>query len=161
MIVFIEVSPHHLCYSQMNSCHGRSICQYTFSPAGLPWWFSDKESTCQCRRYRRCQLGRFSGGGHGNPFTCSCLGTPMNRGAWWATVRGAAKSRVRVSTCIHSCFVFLTCVYSLIRNGFLRIIKSLEKRRVSDLFFSPIHPLRLRTSSTKAFQIILILTSLL
>ena len=22
----------------------------TYSPPGLPWWFSDKESTCQCRR---------------------------------------------------------------------------------------------------------------
>ena len=27
-------------------------------------------------------LGRSSGGGNGNPFQCSCLGNPMNRGAW-------------------------------------------------------------------------------
>ena len=33
-------------------------------------------------------LGRCPGGGHGNPFQCSCLGNPMNRGAWWATIRG-------------------------------------------------------------------------
>ena len=31
-------------------------------------------------------LGRFPGGGHGNPFQNSCLENPMNRGAWWATV---------------------------------------------------------------------------
>ena len=29
---------------------------------------------------------------HGNPLQCSCLETPMDRGAWWATVHGVAKS---------------------------------------------------------------------
>ena len=37
--------------------------------------------------------GRFSGEGNGNPFQYSCLGNPMNRGAWWATVNGVAKSQ--------------------------------------------------------------------
>ena len=32
--------------------------------------------------------GRSPGGGHGNPLHYSCLGNPMNRGAWWATVHG-------------------------------------------------------------------------
>ena len=32
------------------------------------------------------------GGGKGNPLQYSCLRNPMDRGAWWATVRGAAKS---------------------------------------------------------------------
>ena len=27
-------------------------------------------------------LGRCPGGGHGNPLQCSCLETPMDRGAW-------------------------------------------------------------------------------
>ena len=31
-------------------------------------------------------LGRFPGGGHGNPLQNSCLENPMDRGAWWATV---------------------------------------------------------------------------
>ena len=31
------------------------------------------------------------GGGHGNPLQYSCLGNPMDRGAWWATVHGVAK----------------------------------------------------------------------
>ena len=30
--------------------------------------------------------GRSPGEGNGNPFQCSCLGSPMDRGAWWATV---------------------------------------------------------------------------
>ena len=36
--------------------------------------------------------GRSPGGGNGNPLQYSCLGNPMNRGAWWATVYGIAKS---------------------------------------------------------------------
>ena len=37
-------------------------------------------------------LRRSPGGGHGSPLQCSCLENPVDRGAWWATVRGVAKS---------------------------------------------------------------------
>ena len=37
-------------------------------------------------------LGRFPGEGNGNPLQYSCLGNPMDRGAWWAAIRGVAKS---------------------------------------------------------------------
>ena len=37
-------------------------------------------------------LGRSSGEGNGNPLQCSCLGNHMDRGAWWATIHGVAKS---------------------------------------------------------------------
>ena len=30
--------------------------------------------------------GTSPGGGHGNPYQCSCLENPMDRGAWQATV---------------------------------------------------------------------------
>ena len=36
-------------------------------------------------------LGRFPGEGNGNPLQYSCLGNPMDRGAWWAVVHGVAK----------------------------------------------------------------------
>ena len=36
-------------------------------------------------------LGRLPGGGHGSPLQYSCLGKPMDRGAWWATVCGVAR----------------------------------------------------------------------
>ena len=36
---------------------------------------------------------RSPGGGHGYPLQYSCLGNPMDIGAWQATVRGVAKSR--------------------------------------------------------------------
>ena len=29
--------------------------------------------------------GRSPGGGNGDPLQYSCLGNPMDRGAWWAT----------------------------------------------------------------------------
>ena len=35
--------------------------------------------------------GRSLGGEHGNPLQYSCLGNPMDRGAWWATVHGVTK----------------------------------------------------------------------
>ena len=37
--------------------------------------------------------GRSPGEGNGHPLRYSCLENPMDRGAWWATVHGVAKSR--------------------------------------------------------------------
>ena len=37
-------------------------------------------------------LGRAPGDGNGNPLQYSCLGNPMDRGAWRATVHRVAKS---------------------------------------------------------------------
>ena len=36
-------------------------------------------------------LGRALGEGNGNPLQFSCLGNPMDRGAWWATVHGVER----------------------------------------------------------------------
>ena len=36
--------------------------------------------------------GRSPGGGHGNPLQYSSLGNPMDRGARWAAVHGAAEA---------------------------------------------------------------------
>ena len=62
----------------------------------LPRSLSSKESTCQSG-----DLGSIPEFGEGNgkpregnskPFQYSYLGNPMDRGAWWATVHGMAKS---------------------------------------------------------------------
>ena len=41
--------------------------------------------------------GKSPGEGDGNLIQYSCLENPTDRGAWWATVRGAAQSRTRLS----------------------------------------------------------------
>ena len=42
-------------------------------------------------------LERSPGAGNGNQLQYSCLGNPMDRGAWRATVHGVPKSRTRLS----------------------------------------------------------------
>ena len=41
-------------------------------------------------------LERSPGGGHGNLLQYSCLENPKNRGAWWDTVHGVAKSQTQL-----------------------------------------------------------------
>ena len=41
--------------------------------------------------------GRSLGEGNGNPFRYSCLGNPMDGGAWWPTVHGVAKNWTRLN----------------------------------------------------------------
>ena len=47
------------------------------------------------------------GGGNDNPLQYSCLGNPMDKGAWWATVHGVAESWTWLSkwtTATTSCY---------------------------------------------------------
>ena len=65
---------------------------------GFPGGSGGKESACNEGDLGLIPgLGRSPGGGHGNPLRCSCLENPMDRGAWWATVHGVAKSQTRLS----------------------------------------------------------------
>ena len=43
-------------------------------------------------------LGRSPGEGNGSPLQYTCLGNPLDRGAWQVTVPGVAKSWTRLST---------------------------------------------------------------
>ena len=64
----------------------------TNSDTGLPWWLSSKESDCNAVDPSSVSgSGRPPGGGKSNPLQYSCLGNPMDSGAWWAAVRWAAK----------------------------------------------------------------------
>ena len=55
-------------------------------------------------------LGRFFGGGNGNPIlSYSGLGNPMDRGAWQATLHGIAKVRHDLITKQQKYHVIKTC----------------------------------------------------
>ena len=46
-------------------------------------------------------LGRFPGAENGNTLQYSCLGTSIEKAAWWATVQGVTKSQTRLSIHAH------------------------------------------------------------
>ena len=58
----------------------------------LPGVLVVKNLPASAGRHRRRQSGRSPGGGHGNPFQCSCLENRMDRGAWQAAVHRVAQS---------------------------------------------------------------------
>ena len=69
------------------SFQGTMVC---FS---FPGGSNGKESACNAGAPSLIPgLGRSPGEGNGYPLQYSCLENPMDRGAWWATVPGVAKS---------------------------------------------------------------------
>ena len=72
-----------------------STCKVT---KGFPGGSDGKESSCSARDPGSIPgLGRSPGEGNGKPLQYSCLGNPMDRGAWRATGHGVTKSRTRLS----------------------------------------------------------------
>ena len=65
-----------------------------YPPRGVGWGGME-ESFKRERIY--VYLWLIHGEGNGNPLQYSCLGNPMDAGAWWPTVHGVAKSRTRLS----------------------------------------------------------------
>ena len=65
---------------------------------GFPGGSDDKVSACNAGD--QCSIpgsGRSPGVGNGNPLQYSHLENSMDRGAWWATVHGVAKSWTQLS----------------------------------------------------------------
>ena len=56
------------------------------------------------------QSGRSPGEGNGNPFQYSCLGNPMDRGAWRATVHAGCKE---LNMSEHACTRFYQSLSSM------------------------------------------------
>ena len=58
-----------------------------------------KESACSAGDLGSIpRSGGSHGEGNGNPLQYFCLGNPMGRGAWWATVHGVARVRHGLTT---------------------------------------------------------------
>jgi len=65
---------------------------------GFPGGQCGKEPSCNVRDASLVPGSRRSPGeGNGNPLQYSCLGNPMDRGAWQATVHGVAKKEAEVT----------------------------------------------------------------
>ena len=79
---YISISNHHILYLNLHNV----MC---------PRWFSGKESACQAGDASSIPgSGRSPGEGNGNLLQYSCLGNPVDRGTWKATVHGVAKSQI-------------------------------------------------------------------
>ena len=80
----------HLCWRWWTSQLQRNSISYMALQS--PWWLHGEEFTCQCRRcrfnpwFRKIPWRR-----KWQPTPVSCLGNPMDRGAWGATVHGVTK----------------------------------------------------------------------
>ena len=79
--------------------HQITSCLWALPFDRLPYWFSKwlsgKESACNAGDAHSIPgSGRSPGEGNGSPLQYSCLGNPMDRGAWWATVHGVGLQRV-------------------------------------------------------------------
>ena len=72
-------------------CQGRTPERRSRLPTpiflGFLGGYNDKGSTCKAKDLDSSRGSeRSPGGGHGNPPWYSCMGNPMDRGAWQATV---------------------------------------------------------------------------
>ena len=73
-----------------NPVHCRWGCKLVATR--LPWWFSWQRIRLQRRRYIFDPwIGKIPGEGNDNLLQYSCLGNPMDRGAWRAAVHGGHK----------------------------------------------------------------------
>ena len=73
-----------------------------------------KESACSAEPGLIPGSGRSPGEGNGSTLQYSCLGHPMDRGAWWATVRGVTQSRTRLSDSHFSIYRLLSLSNTII-----------------------------------------------
>ena len=78
MCVFNSMQFYHVC-RLVYSLVGKESAYGAGDPGLIPGW------------------ERSPGEGNGNPLQYSCLGNPMDRGAWWAIVHGVVKSRTQLS----------------------------------------------------------------
>ena len=103
-------------------CWGYSINTSSIN-SGFPGGSEVKASACNVGDLGSIpRTGRSPGEGNGNPLQDSRLESPMDGGAWWATVHGVAKSRTRLSD-----FTFTFTLYLVVRS-FQMVILNITSR---------------------------------
>ena len=100
---------------------------------GFPGGSDGKESTCNAGDLGSIPgLGISPGEGNGNPLQYSCLGNPMDGGAWWATVHGAAESQTLQSivtfTFFQAQFQQMNKRHKKTKEPLLPLLKSWEQK---------------------------------
>ena len=100
-------------YNSINESRGL----YTSFPCSS----NSKESACDVGDTGSIPgSGRSSGEGNGNPLQYSCLENPVDRGVWWATVHGVAKSDLVTKqqlNVLQCCFSFVWFFFFFLPRG--------------------------------------------
>ena len=109
---------------QVRSMQGK---QHPWFPTRARWWGKAQRRSWIFREFCNagdlCSIpgsGRSPGGRNGNSLQCSCLGDPMDRGAWRATVHGVTKSRTQL---IDEHFHFSLCGWIMTSEGTQRVFR--------------------------------------
>ena len=90
---------------------------------GFPCSSVGKESACNAGdRGSSPGSGRSSGEENGNPLQYSCLGNPMDRGAWWASVYGFTHKHRLLLLLLFSCFTLSDFLYFPYGLQFVRLL---------------------------------------
>ena len=85
------------------SWYSVSWIPWPYLSMGLLRWLSGKESTCQAGDLGSIpESGRSPGEGNGTPLQYSCLGNPMDSGAWQVTVHRVSESQTQLSEWAHT-----------------------------------------------------------
>ena len=94
--IIIKLLHVHLPYSL------ESFYIQTIWTLGFPSGYDGKESACNVWDLGLIPgLGRSHGEGTSNPLQSSCLESPMDREAWWATVHRVAESQTQLRKRVH------------------------------------------------------------
>ena len=79
----LDSHQHHKCLQWLRLC-----------TVSIPGWGTKTLHTAWSKKKKKNPLKKehMWACGNGNPLQYPCLGIPMDRGAWWATVHGVTKS---------------------------------------------------------------------
>ena len=89
---------------------------------GFPCSSVGKESACNAGDLGSSPGSGRSGEENGNPLQYSCLGNPMDRGAWWASVYGLTHKHRLLLLLLFSCFTLSDFLYFPYGLQFVRLL---------------------------------------